>query len=474
MAKLLFLQNQKTEFFGPMYISAMLKEHGHQCQLALGDELSEFEKVIESFNPDLVGFSVMTGGQSWALNMAREIKSKFGTPNVFGGPHPTFFPEFALADGVDAIVRGEGEEAMLDIMNSIGPQGILNDTIPNVVTRVGGRLKENPVRPLPDDIDIYPLPDRTLYKDVNGLGDRGVQRVITARGCPYLCSFCFQDSMRRLYKGKGKPLRVRSINAVIRECCQVRDIYGARTIYFADDAFGLDKKWMYAFLERYKSEVCLPFICLVRADVIASDCDYANALADANCQSVFFGIETGNEYLRNAVLKKNLSNDQIRTAAKRIHDAGIKFRTYNILGLPDETLEDAFGTIELNIEIKADYPWCSIFSPYPGTKLAEYAETRGYIAPDFDYSQLSESFFVASKLKLPHARELGNLQKLFQTAVLAPWSFPLIKQLIKLPPNRLFSLWFGFVYFFVFIRSERRGLLTTLGYALANAKHLLK
>lgn len=456
-----------------MYISAILKEHGHHCQLALGEAFQDFKNVIEQFKPDLVGFSVMTGGQDWARAIAREVKATYSIPNIFGGPHPTFFPEFALETGVDAIVRGEGEEAMLDIMGCV-ERGVAFTSIPNVVSMDNGSLKEIPVRPLPDDIDVYPLPDRTLYQDVPGLGDKDVQRVITARGCPYLCTFCFQDSMRRLYKGKGKPLRVRSINAVINECRQIRDENNARTIYFADDAFGLDRKWMYAFLDRYKSEVSLPFICLVRADVVANDFNYARALADANCQSVFFGIETGNEHLRNVVLKKNLSNDQIRAAAKRIHDAGIKFRTYNILGLPDETLEDAFSTVEFNIEIKADYPWCSIFSPYPGTKLAEYAQTRGYIAPDFDYSELSESFFVASKLKLPHARELANLQKFFQTAVLAPWTFPFIKQLIKLPPNILFSLWFGFVYFLVFVRSERRGLVKSLGYALANAKHLLK
>jgi len=473
MAKLLFLQNQKTEFFGPMYISSMLKKHGHDCRLAIGEEFTDFTSVIDEYKPDLIGFSIMTGGQEWAKSMALDIKNTHGLPNLFGGPHPTFFPEFALEEGVDAIVRGEGEDAMLDVMNCVAENRSYSN-IPNIVFNDNGTLSETPVRPLPDNIDTYPFPDRSLYETLRGTGDDGVQRVITARGCPYLCTFCFQDSMRRLYKGKGKAMRVRSIDAVIDECRQMKEEQGARVIYFADDAFGLDRKWMYSFLERYKTEVGLPFICLIRANVVAQDENYAQALADAKCESVFFGIESGNEYLRNTVLKKNLSNTDIRIASKRIHKAGLKFRTYNILGLPDETLEDAFATVDLNIEIKADYPWCSIFSPYPGTKLAEYAESQGYIAPDFDYSTLSGSFFVESKLNFPHARELGNLQKFFQTAVLMPWTFPLIKRIIKLPPNILFSLWFGFIYFIVFVKSERRGFFKTLKYALANAKHVLK
>ena len=473
MAKLLFLQNQRTEFFGPMYISAMLKANGHDCRLAIGETLDDFHKDIREYRPDLIGFSIMTGNQEWARSMAVQVKKEYGLPNIFGGPHPTFFPEFALEEGVDALVRGEGEQVMLDVMERVARGKAFSD-ISNIAHNADGVLSEVPVRPLPDDIDVYPMPDRTLYSMLRGTGDDGVQRVITARGCPYLCTFCFQDSMRRLYRGKGRAMRVRSIDEVIKECRDVKENHDARVIYFADDAFGLDRKWMYAFLPRYKKEVGLPFICLIRANVVAQDEGYAQALADAGCQSVFFGIETGNEYLRNEVLKKNLTNAHIRTAAERIHAAGLKFRAYNILGLPGETLDDAFATVALNIEVKADYPWCSIFSPYPGTQLAAYAEEHGYLSPDFDYSTLSGSFFVESRLNLPHARELGNLQKFFQTAVLMPWTLPFIKRLIKLPPNPLYSLWFGFIYFIVFIRSEQRNFLSTLKYALANAKHVLR
>jgi radical SAM superfamily enzyme YgiQ (UPF0313 family) len=211
----------------------------------------------------------------------------------------------------------------------------------------------------------------------------------------------------------------------------------------------------------------------VRADLVAADPPYAKHLADGGCQTVFFGIESGNETLRNRVLVKSLRNDQILKAAKYLHDAGIRFRTYNIMGLPDETLDDAIATVQLNIDIEADYPWCSIFSPIPGVALTDYAIEKGYLDPGFDPSQINSSFFLDNTLKIEHKREIQNLQKFFQTAVLVPWSLPLIKQLIRLPPNRLFNWWFGFMYFVNYVRSEKKKVVPTLRFALKNWRHVL-
>jgi radical SAM superfamily enzyme YgiQ (UPF0313 family) len=159
-------------------------------------------------------------------------------------------------------------------------------------------------------------------------------------------------------------------------------------------------------------------------------------------------------------------------AARNLHDAGIPFRTYNMTALPGETLDDAFRTVELNVRIKTDYPWCSVFSPFPGTALAQHAIEKGLLERDFNPEQLGSSFFRATKLRSPEARQLENLQKFFQTAVLWPWTFPLIKLLISLKPNRLFNLWFSLIYFCVYCRSERRGYWPTIRFALRNYRHV--
>jgi radical SAM superfamily enzyme YgiQ (UPF0313 family) len=473
MARLLFLQNIDYEFLGPMYIASQARAGGHEVRLELGNSIEDFDKTLRDWKPNLIGFSIMTGSHKWARDIAVEIKRHHGIPSIFGGAHPTFFPEFIQEEGVDMIVRGEGEEAVRDVLDHLDAGKPL-DGIGNLGFKRDGKVIQNPVRNLRKDMDDYPFPDRQLYESLNGRLDRSVRNIITSRGCPFHCSFCFEDSMRELYAGKGRYVRIRAIPKVIEELKSLRDTTDVRTIYFADDVFGMSKKWLYEFLPVYKREVGLPFICLVRADIVASDPEYAQRLADGGCRSVFFGIESGNEDLRNRVLVKQLANKQIRVAAKRLHDAGIKFRTYNIVGLPGETIEDALTTVELNIEIKADYPWCSVFAPFPGTALTKYAFDEGYLDRAFEFDSLSKSFFTDSKLQHRDIDKLVNLQKFFQTAVLWPQTLPFIKRLlIGLPPNPLFTAWFGLVYFYVYVKSENKRFLETLRFALRNYHHVL-
>ena len=473
MGKLLFLQNHDAEFLGPMYISAELKRAGHQCRLAVGRSVEDFRPVIEEYAPDALGLSVMTGGHLWALEIAGRLRQLTKAVIIMGGPHPTFCPGVAAHPNLDLAVRGEAEQAMIEIMGRIDT-GQDFQGIANVLCRVDGVVVETPVRPLVEDLDLIAPADRSLYDVLGDKREVRVQRVITARGCPFDCAFCFQGSMRVLYAGKGRLMRVRRAATVIEECLRLKEEHKAEVIFFADDCFGVDRKWLYPFLENFRAKVGLPFVCLARADIIARDAEYAPRLAAAGCESVFFGIETGNERLRNEVLNKRLSNADIITAAEQLHQAGIRFRTYNIVGLPGETLEDALSTVDLNVRIQADYPWCSIFAPYPGTPLASEAVRLGFLPESFSEDDMTESFFVGSALDMPNIREMENLQKFFQTLVLWPWSRPLVRRLLGLRPNMLFSLWFGFVYFILYLRSERRSFWSTLRFALANARHVLK
>jgi radical SAM superfamily enzyme YgiQ (UPF0313 family) len=471
MARLLFLQNLEYEFLGPMYISALVKQR-HECKLLMGNDYDDFRDGILSFKPDIIGFSVMTGQHRWAVKTAKAVKQRHEVLTLFGGPHPTFFPECVRDDGVDIICRGEGEEAVLELLDNVDARRDITG-IPNMVVKRDGGIVSNDVRALNKNLDCYPFADRQLYRSLKGNADRSIVNVITSRGCVYNCSFCFEENMRKLYEGKGSFVRVRAIDSVIEELALLKKDGDARTIYFCDDVFGINKKWLYEFLGRYKKEIGIDFICLVRADVVCSDEAYAGKLREAGCKSVFFGIETGSNTLRNKVLNKNLDDKHIYQAARFLHGAGIKFRTYNILGLPDETLQDAFATVQMNIDIKADYPWCSLFSPYPRTALARYACSRGYIDESLDPDSLPQSFFIESKLNIANIREIENLQKMFQTAVLWPWTFAFVKQLIKLPPNVFFRAWFSMIYFYVYVRSEKRGFFKTLVFGLRNWKHVV-
>jgi radical SAM superfamily enzyme YgiQ (UPF0313 family) len=180
-------------------------------------------------------------------------------------------------------------------------------------------------------------------------------------------------------------------------------------------------------------------LCLVRPDQLEEES--VAALQRAGLRNAFFGIESGDEHVRNEILKKSVKDSCIYRAARLLRKYGIRFRTYNMVGLPGETLEQALRTVEINVAIRTDFPWCSLFQPFPGTELAEYAYELGLLteAPE-DFA--CASFFQDTALKSPTATELVNLQRLFYFAVRFPQLLPFIRRLIRLKPNPVFDVLF--------------------------------
>jgi radical SAM superfamily enzyme YgiQ (UPF0313 family) len=236
-----------------------------------------------------------------------------------------------------------------------------------------------------------------------------------------------------------------------------------------DDTFIMNIPWLYEFLQRYKKEVNLPLICLIRVDLLNED--VVKRLKSANCYSVFFGIESGNERLRTQILGKRISDEQIVNAAKLLKKYNIKFRAYNMLGIPTETLPDAFETVKINIKINTDYPWCSILQPYPRTKIEEYARSKNLLS--FSNNSISPSFFRESVIDLPHKKELTVLHKLFFPAVKFPRLLPFIKVLIKFPANPFFDLIFIISYAYHYHKSENLSWKEVFDIGLRNYRALL-
>ncbi len=434
MTKVLFIQNALYEYFGPMYISAVLKQHGHECDLLVTQEEKNLNQSIKESNPDFLAFSIMSHDHKWAVETATKLKKKFNIPIIFGGAHPTFFPKIIDYPGVDIVCVGEGEYALLDLADKFKKGDIRK--IQNLWVKEKKEIFKNPVRPLVDNLDSFPFPDRELYyRRYKFLKEFPTKRFITSRGCPYNCTFCFNHVMRQMYKGKGKPVRIRSPENIVGEINHIRKEYGLKTVRFSDDTFTLNHKWLLEFLDVYKKKVGLPFTCLCRANELNEE--VVKKMKEANCASTTFGIETGNEELRNKVLRKNLTDEQIVNAAKLLRKYKLKFGTYNMIGLPGETIEDAFKTIRINAKIKANFPTISIFQPYPETELARYAIHEGMLDENFSIEHLGT---MHSALKLKNGKELQNLHKFFYLCVTMPWTMPIVKKLIKLPPNRFFKL----------------------------------
>lgn len=465
MAKVAFVQNLVFEYLGVMYLSAMLKKHGHTVEVFIVDNDGASLAGLEAFKPDIVGFPCTTGMHVWASGFAAALKKRLDCMVVIGGPHATFFPEIIREEGVDVVCRGEGEYALLALAGNVD-RGVDSTDTANCWFKKNGSVIRNEVRDLTSALDELPFPDRDLYISKYPHLNKSQKAIIGGRGCPFDCTFCFNHAYKRLYHGKGKVVRYRSVDNIIAEIRQIRERHDIRTVYMQDDTFILNKAWVREFCRKYREEIGLPFICLVRADL--ADGKTIRLLAETGCKSVFFGVETGSEDLRNRLLKKSVTNGQIVDAARLLKRSGIKFRTYNMLGLPGETLEQAFETVRINQEIGADFPWCSLFYPFPGMELTNYAFKCG--ALDAGVELNNPSFFKESMLKSGHRRELVNLQKLFFYAVKFPFLMPFIRRLIRLRPNIFFDIAFLAGYAWCYRRSENLTFGEVLSAGMRNVK----
>ena len=436
MAKILFLQNLPFEYMGPMYISAILKKHGHQCRLIIVSEYKDYLHEIKKYGPDLIAFSTMTGPHKWVLETAEKVKRNLDVPVILGGAHPTFFPEIIHDPSVDIVCMGEGEYAALELAEKLD-KGEDISRIKNLWVKKDGQIIQNELRPLIGDLDELPFPDRTLYDNCAILRSVPAMKFLTGRGCPYRCSFCFNHKFNEMYRGLGGVVRKRGVDSLVSEIKETAQKYRLKLIRFPDDTFTGNRHWLLEFLNKYKEKINLPYTGLARANELNEEA--VKMLKSSGCLNIFFGLETGDEEMRNKILKKNLTDKQIIDAAALLRKHQVKFGTYNMFGLPDETLSMAFETIKLNRKIKPDYTISNVFQPYPKTEIADYAAEHGMLNPNIGYL---ETMNEGSILQVRDINRLINLCRFAYLAIKLPVLTPLIKVLIKLPPNKLYKMVF--------------------------------
>ena len=411
--KIAFLQREWFENIGIMSLAGILKKAGFEVEAFVNSAEKNLLSSVIKFDPQIVCFSCTTGEHLWALDMAEKIKKSRRVFTVFGGPHPTFFPDIIENPAVDAVCRGEGEYPLLELVQAL-EKGSSVDKIRNLYVKKSGKIIKNELRPLVENLDELPYPAREIYDKYPDFQENPTKHLIATRGCPFNCSYCYSHILRNIYKGHGRFVRFRSTKHVIGELKETKNKYKLRTVFFDDDVFIFNKDWVYDFLRKYKEEIGLPFICNVQAAVITDE--LSGRMKEAGCFRVSMGLETGDEHLRRTLLKKNVSDRQIIEAARVLKKHGIKILTNNMMCLPGETVEQALKTIYLNIKIKTEFPWCSILQLYPDTEIEKYAIEKGLLETR-DHRSFSPTFFKDSPLKQKNIDELVNLQKFFYLAI---------------------------------------------------------
>ncbi|MDD4869474.1 MAG: radical SAM protein [Kiritimatiellae bacterium] len=434
--KVLFIQfSGMQESIGVASLASSLEKAGHESELLLLSHCEDLSKDIKCFNPGLIAFSVNTGSHREVMALARFLKERVKIPMIMGGPHATFFAEeVASQEGVDYICRGEGDEALVGLVDSL-QQGTDSDHIDNLWIRKPDGWIRNDIGNLVEDLDSRPMPKRELYYKYGFLRDMPMKRFITGLGCPYSCAFCFNTQIKRDYEGKGKFLRRKSVDRVIDEIIYVKKISPLTRVHFSDDIFTLNVKWLSEFVEKYRAKVGLPFSCGTRLDCSA---EIVEILAKAGCAAVQLGFESGSPRVRKECLRKMWTNEQAMALVERFKKYGIETMSMNMIALPGETMEEIFETVEWNYRIGYKYVRCGFFTPYPKLDLTNLAISKSLLESDFSLKDYDPNPLIPM-FNRGRSTELINLVNLFYPAVKFPFLRKvIINHLIKLKPNKLF------------------------------------
>jgi len=370
-------------------ITAYLKRLGHEVDymdLELGNSdtvgsyfQKQIEDKLEEFKPGLVAFSTYDMYYDWTNQIAKIVKDKVDVPILAGGYLATLFPEeFFNIDEIDFIGIGEGELIMEQLLIRLEENKPCDD-VPGIYVRKNGVFVENPVKNLISDINSLPFADRELFdnsldsmQEHIGEPDDDTPKLfslIASRGCAYKCTYCANEFMREKYDNYKEFVRFREPENICEEIEYNAKRFKFNVVSFEDAMFTGNKKWLARFSEVYKKRIGLPFYCNIRPESISKE--VAKLLADAGCVSASMGLESGDPALRRSVLGRNMSNDLLLRVNSNLREVGINVRTFNIVGLPNESWSSLYNTLKLNYQLAPFAVQTSIYYPLKGTILGD-------------------------------------------------------------------------------------------------------
>jgi anaerobic magnesium-protoporphyrin IX monomethyl ester cyclase len=334
--------------------------------------------------PDVLAFSCLTGTYRWMLDVAADAKQILpGVKTVFGGVHISAVPDRVLNNPqVDYVVVGEGDIAFPAILKAIEKCDFITP-IPNTRFRkYDGSIVRGIQQGFYQNLDELPFFDKVIWEDHIRIGD--LYLTMASRGCPYKCTFCFNNFFYKLpeekHAGSNKYVRQRSVDHVMLELKWANKRYDLKCIDFQDDVFTVNKPWIKEFTERYKKEIKKPFQCLIHPKYF--DEDIARWMADAGCEWIQMGIQTMDEKFKHENLRRYEDSDHIEKALEWMHKYKMLPKTDHMLGLPGEPIgsqETALKLYHKHTPKRIQVFWTSFL---PGTELLQQGINEGIVSEE--------------------------------------------------------------------------------------------
>ena len=361
----------------------------------IDDVKKELAKIIDKV--DIIGFSVMTMQVSRSLELSDYIKKNY--PNkkiIWGGKHPSLFPEQTILDkSVDYVCQREGEVCLYELA-----KGEKIEKIKNLVYKKDGKIYKNPIRKfidpntlVPSNWEMFNMEKYVSHHQLGGISAGRTLSIIGGRGCIFNCAFCINTMLGRTHR----PVSTKNI---IKEIKVLNKKYKIKHVHINDDCFDVDLKRFEEFCnEMIKENLGVTWDCAARAGFHWTDERMALA-KKAGCIALSCGAESGSPRILK-MIHKPITVESIIHIAKQCNKYGISLISSWMSGFPDETKEELKQTINLLKKVTGICPSCSIhgpqpFKPYPNTELYFEAIKRGFKEPKSlrGWAEKSKSGFI--------------------------------------------------------------------------------
>jgi radical SAM superfamily enzyme YgiQ (UPF0313 family) len=366
---------------GLMYISAYIKKFlGDKIDVKLintvidVDSKEDLSNKINEFKPDVIGVRVLSVNFAFFKEMLAEFPEAIV---VAGGPHVNLDPMSVISlDKVNFISIGEGEKTFLELLTNI-INGDDCSQIKGLGHKIGGKPKINLPRPFIEDLDSLPFPDYTVinqdkYAHVLNYGYtiRKQAVLLTSRGCPFSCHYCFN-----FY---GRKYRKRSAANVFEELKYLYDNNGIRDFFIVDDTFNVDRQRCFDFFNMIIEsglKVNIYFTSGLRGDLL--DEELIDKMIEAGTIWITFGVETVNPRVQK-LANRNANVAKLKAAINYCCSKNMMVGAFFMAGFPSETIDEAMETLNFIKEIEGlTMPFMFFVKFFPGTRLYEIAVEAG-------------------------------------------------------------------------------------------------
>lgn len=386
------------ENVGVEYLMALCLKAEHKIKLIsyqaessyLGNSQKEipFKEIARKIiltKSDLVAFSCVTDNYQFQLKCAQAVKAiNSKIPTIFGGIHITATPRSVLQESaVDAIAIGEAECSFLEFLDKsrkdskkgfVWPEKKVKGIVFKRKGKAIGQFTEGPLI----DLDTIPHPYKEPFFPSSRI-PANEYKIITSRGCPYNCTYCFNSVIHQM-RGRNFRIRQRSVDNVIDELLWAKEKFNIKNVFFIDDSFTTNNRWITDFCEKYKEKINLPFACIANPDYINEN--VVSSLKSSGCRYIQIGIQSLNRKISIGVINRAVTKRKITHGITLLKKAGIMVQVDHMLGIPGDTVKNQEEAVLYYNQNRPDLISVFWLTYYPGAAILKTALQKGIISKE--------------------------------------------------------------------------------------------